>query len=122
MDKSAAEERSHEYFIHLPINEAIAVRNELESSVWEIAKQEGVEDTLREAHFDVRVGKPAIDVNTIITVVVTYIGLKTLDNTYDKLYDKAWDAWVEKVWPALKKKFGETVLIEKDQKKNSQKD
>lgn len=122
MDNSAAEERSHEYFIQLPINEAIEVRDELESAIWEIARQEGVEDTLKEAHFDVRIGKPAIDINTVITVIITYIGLRTLDNTYDKLYDKAWNAWVEKVWPGLKQKFGDTFLAEKGKKKNNQED
>lgn len=120
MSNSAAEERRQEYFIQLPINEAIAVRDDLEKSIWEIARQEGVEDTLKAARFDIRVGKPAIDPNTLITVVITYLAIKTADKTYDKLYDQVWDAWTEKVWPVLKHKFGDTFLIEKDKHKNDQ--
>ena len=111
---------SHAYFIQLPIAQAIELRDELKTTVWEIAQQEGVEETLREAQFDIQAGKTAIDPNTIITVIVTFVGTKVASSVTDKILEKAWEAWETKILPPLKQKFGKTALVDKDERKDSE--
>ena len=114
MTSNTPERKHHDYYIKLPINEALDVRDQLEATIWEIARREGVEETLRESQFKVHVGKPAIDPFTVITVVITYLAMKTADKVTDKVFDKTWEAWEKKIRPELWQKFGKDLLVDKD--------
>ncbi len=109
------ERKEYTYYIKLPRNEALEVRDQLSDEIKAIARQKGEEETLREAGFEVRVGKPALDPGTLITVIITYIGMKAVDKAIDHSLDHAWLVWQEKILPALKEKFGPDVLIEQDE-------
>ena len=132
MSDTIPEGKRQEYVINLPFREALKVREELDEAVWEIARQEGVEETLKEANFQVQIGETAFDPHAIIVFIASlspivssaaYVAKKVLDKATDKAMDKAtdkaldeaWKAWETKVLPALKKKFGETSLVKKDE-------
>jgi hypothetical protein len=121
MSNNETEERDHAYFIQLPIEEAAEVSDELEETVWTIAEEEGVEQTLRDANFDLRVGKTFIDPNTLITVIVHFAATGAVSGAASKItsiaIDQAWKAWTTKVLPRLKEKLGQTVLVDKDEQK-----
>src|SRR5947209_1723094 len=114
MTSNTTERKHHDYYIKLPINEALDVRDQLETTIWEIARSEGIEETLRESQFKVQVGKPALDPFTVITVVIVYLGMKTADKVTDKVLDKVWEAWEKKILPELQRKFGKNVLVDEN--------
>src|SRR5947209_13881308 len=109
MSNRPAEERDHAYFIQLPIDEALEVSDELETTVWEIAREEGVEEALKDAQFDIRIGKTAIDPNAVVTVIVHLAATGAVSGAASKItsiaIDQAWKAWLTKILPALKKKL-----------------
>ena len=117
MSNNETEERDHAYFIQLPIEEAAEVSDKLEETVWTIAEEEGVEQTLRDANFDLRVGKTFIEPLTLITVIVHLAGSAVAGKVASVLVDEAWKAWTTKVLPRLKEKLGQTVLVDKDEQK-----
>lgn len=123
MDKKWEQEASYSYYIALPIGEAIQVRDGLEDVIWEIAREEGVEDTLRKADFRVRASEPAIDAGVVITVVITYIASKALDKVTDKVMDKVIDntgkalstIWLNRILPKLRQRLGQSALVDEDE-------
>jgi hypothetical protein len=122
MKNNEMEEIDHTYSIDLPIEEAAEVSDKLEETVWAIAKEQGVEQTLRDANFDIQAGKPFFDPHTLITVIVHFAGgaAAGAGSAFGKkVTEKAWEAWTTKVLPRLKEKFGPTVLVDKDKQKES---
>lgn len=106
------------YYIDLPIDQALEVREELEPTVWEIAREENAEEILRDADFRVIVGQPAIEVGTVITVVVTYIGMKIIDKSVDeaigwaldKAIETTTDLWTRVILPKVRERLGWNAL------------
>ncbi len=99
-------EVQHKYHINLSVDEALEVRDSLEALVWQVAKEEGVEDTLRRVDLRIAVGEPAIDPGILITVVVTYLASKTLDvlteKAIEKVMDEAEEAW-QRILPKIRR-------------------
>ncbi len=99
-------EVQHEYHINLSVDEALEVRDSLAALVWQVAKEEGVEDTLRRVDLRIAVGEPAIDPGILITVVVTYLASKTLDvlteKAIEKVMDEAEEAW-QRILPKIRR-------------------
>lgn len=103
------------YYINLPLDEALEIRDSLEDAIWEIARQNDVEETLREAKFDIKIGQPAVEAGVAITVVVTYLATKLVDKVTDKALDKAIDTiWSKIILPKLRRRFGKKALVEKE--------
>jgi hypothetical protein len=117
MSDNEAEKRDYAYFIQLPIEEAAEVSDQLEEIIWLIAEEENVDQTLRDADFDLRIGKTIVDPHTMITVIVHLAGSTIASKVSSVLVDEAWKAWTAKILPRLKEKFGQTVLVDKDDQK-----
>jgi hypothetical protein len=111
-------ERRYSYYINLPLDEALSIRDSLTAAIWEIASEEGVEEMLREAKFQVRPSELAIDAGAVITVVVTYLATKVVDKTTDKAIDKMGETlrhiWLNKILPKIRDRFGEDALVDED--------
>ena len=116
MESGVPSRVSRSYYIDLPIDEALYVRDMLNESISEIASEQGVDEDLRQANFKIRASEPAIDAGVVITVVVSYLGMKLIDKITDKTLDKLIDEiWLKKILPELRKRFGEKALVEEEE-------
>ena len=100
------------YYIDLPTDQALEVRSQLETTIWDIAQEENVATILRQANFQIILGQPAIEVGIAITVIVTYVGMKIIDKPVDEAID--W-AWGQIILPRLRKKLGKKALVDSDE-------
>jgi hypothetical protein len=112
-------EQTIHYYINLSLDDAIEFRDSLKSAIWDIARERDLEDLLSKSSFEIKVGEPAIDIGTLITVIITYFATKSVDVVSGKLVekgvDKVGEAWSEIILPAIRNKFGENALVEKDE-------
>jgi len=106
-----SEDQSYEYYLDLPLDtgEMLRVRDSLENMIWEIAQQEEVAETFREANFTIKVGKPFPDGGIVLAFLVGFVANKVADKVVDKAMDaaidKASNAWKTKVLPELQRKL-----------------
>lgn len=107
------------YYIKLPLAQALEVRDQIEETIWSIARTEDVEQTLQDAQFEVQAGKPALDPGTWMIIIIGWVAMKTVDKVTDKALDKAidktYEAWITKILPRLKQTFGDEVLVENEE-------
>lgn len=104
------------YYIDLPTDQALEVRSQLEATIWEIAQEENVEAVLRESDFRVVVGQPMIELGTVITVIVTYVGMKIVDEAigwaFDKAVETTSDVWTKVILPKVRERLGRQALVD----------
>jgi hypothetical protein len=98
------------YYIELPPEAALEVRDDLEPVIWEIARAHGVDEVLRDAQLSVEAGEPAIDLGIPIAVAVTFLALKTTNAGIGK----AKQVWAQVILPDLRRRFGPRVLTPQD--------
>lgn len=116
-----------DYYINLPYDEALALKEQIEARVWEIAREEkddetgkSVEEILQDAGFQVEVGKPALVDPTLIHLIVGWAiqGAVTggagfiAQSMLKASVDKIGKIWNEKIWPTIQDEYNNALQEE----------
>lgn len=115
---------TQDYYIDLPYDEAIALKEQIVERIWEIAREEKDDETgksgeeiLRDAEFDVEVAKPALVETALILMIVGWAAQGAVTGAGGvigkSLADKAGEMWQQKIWPKIKEEW-QSALKETD--------
>jgi hypothetical protein len=107
------------YFIDPDISykNAVDIRDNLESLVWKIAREQNVEEVLRQSNFSVRVSENAPDLGSIIDITVCWIESKAITSITDPSVNEIQSyiltsLWEHEFYPRIKNVWG-NILREK---------
>lgn len=115
---------TQDFYIDLPYDEALALKEQIVERIWEIAREEKDDETgksgeeiLRDAEFEVEVGNPALIETALILMVVGWAVKGAVEGAGGvagkAMADKAGEMWQKKIWPKIKEEW-QNALKEAD--------